>query len=402
MAPEWPPATEPGEAARVREAADTGASALALERLARDPAVTVRAALAMNPAAPAPLFSVIAHDSDDRVRALLARRLAALLPSLADRQLDRLRDSAMATLMGLVNDEAVRVRAAIADVVKTMPKAPRDLVLRLAHDRAISVAEPVITLSPLLSCEDLLELIAASPATATAVARRPGLAERVSDTIANGDDPAAIRALLSNRHAAIREATLDQLISRAAAHVDWHQPLVRQPRLSARASRALSEMVTAQLLGELMQRTDLPADLAAELQERLNVPAEPPPAKGKPPTIAEAMQIAQDMAAAKSLDEDSLILAARRGEARLCTAILAVAAEVEASVVDRACTLRSAKGILSLIWRAGFTMRCAAPLQTLLVRLPPDSIMRATEGEEFPLSLAEMRWQIEFLTRIGR
>jgi len=108
------------------------------------------------------------------------------------------------------------------------------------------------------------------------------------------------------------------------------------------------------------------------------------------------------MAKSGQLSEDTLIAAARRGEARLCTALLAASAGVPAEVVDRASRLRSAKGLVSLVWRAGFTMRAAGPVQTLLARLPPESVLHPTDHGEFPLGPDEMRWQVEFLTRIGR
>jgi hypothetical protein len=79
-----------------------------------------------------------------------------------------------------------------------------------------------------------------------------------------------------------------------------------------------------------------------------------------------------------------------------------VAAEIGAPVVERAATLRSAKGIVSLVWKAGFGMRAAVPLQTLLARLGPEALLRPTANGGFPLAVEEMRWQLEFLTQMGR
>jgi len=121
-----------------------------------------------------------------------------------------------------------------------------------------------------------------------------------------------------------------------------------------------------------------------------------------PPSLDQAVVQARAMAKSGQLSEEALIIAARRGEARLCTAMLAATAGVGADVVDRAARLRSAKGLISLIWRAGFTMRPAGPIQTLLARLPPEQVLHPGEHGEFPLSADEMRWQVEFLTRIGR
>jgi hypothetical protein len=97
-----------------------------------------------------------------------------------------------------------------------------------------------------------------------------------------------------------------------------------------------------------------------------------------------------------------LLGAVQRGEARMATAMLAVAAGVPASVVDRAATLRSAKALVSLVWRAGFSMQVAGPLQSLLARTSPDTVLRGGPGGTFPLAIDEMRWQIDFLMRMGR
>jgi uncharacterized protein (DUF2336 family) len=267
------------------------------------------------------------------------------------------------------------------------------------------VCDPVIRLSPLLTTEDLLVLIAAAPSpyTATAVASRPNLPEAVSDTIAAGEDADAIAALLANGSAAIREATLDALIARAPDHARWHAPLVRRPRLSARPARALSEIVATHLLDELARRADLDPGVAVDLRRRLSSRLRADQAAaGAGVDASKAMAVANRLADAGALDEEALIDAVHRGEARVATAMLAVAAEVPAAVVDRAARLRSAKGLVSLIWKAGFTMRCAPPVQMLLARLAPANTLRATASGDFPLAVEEMRWQLGFLTQIAR
>jgi hypothetical protein len=125
-------------------------------------------------APPPDVDRVLATDADERVRVLLARKLAALSGTLLEPDRERLSRQARVMLAHLVEDEAERVRAAIADVVKQMPNAPRELILRLARDTAVTVSDPVIRLSPLLTAEDLLALLAAapSPTIALSVARR--------------------------------------------------------------------------------------------------------------------------------------------------------------------------------------------------------------------------------------
>lgn len=393
------------DADRVRLAASPLASPTLLETLARDRDVTVRAALAMNPGTPCAVTDLIAGDRDERVRALLGRRLAAMMPSLPGQQLDDLQERALATLLTLVKDETVRVRAAIADVLKDMPGAQHALIMRLASDSAMPVADPVIRLSPLLTAEDLLALLAtaSTAATATAVARRPGLAAQVADVIAESADSSTVTALLSNNSASIREATLDHLIARAADHTEWHQPLVNRPKLSSRGANALSEFVTTRLLAQLSERSDLDPSITQILRDRLKTRVDhPPELEQDSPTVQQAMDAARHMEAENQLTEAAFLAVVRRGEARMCTAMLAVAGNLPVSVVDRACTLRSAKGLLSIVWKSGFSVETAGPVQSLLARLPPESILRGSSTKMFPLSQDEMRWHIEFLTKMNR
>ena len=401
------PETDPDEAVRVRLGASPGTPVAVMERLADDPAIMVRAALALNPATPPRLNQVLARDADERIRALLARKLASLAPELSSGEQDRLQRQAHDTLIALVEDEAVRVRAAIADVVKQMPDAPRNLVLRLARDSAVAVSEPVIRFSPLLTPEDLIALLNApsSTATAIAVARRPHLNSTVADVIAAGEDNAAIRALLENRSAQIRETALDMLIARAAEHEDWHEPLVRRPALPPRSARALSSIVATHLLEVLASRTDLEPGLLAELRQRLEqrlTGAVPKQAAHSDTTTERALAVAHRLLMRRKLSEEAVHAAIQGGDSRLAAALLAVAADMPVTVVDRAASLRSAKGLISLIWRAGFSMKLAGPVQASLAHLAPSAMLTAGPSGGFPLAIEEMRWQLDFLRRIGR
>ena len=396
-----------GEATRVRLSARAATPSDVLDNFANDPSVTVRATLAMNDAASAEANRRLARDNDERVRALLARKLANLLPSLSESAQARLQQETWELLSLLVADEAVRVRAAIADAVKDMAEAPREIITQLARDAALSVKEPVIRLSPLLTSTDLLSLLVAAPDadTTLAVARRANIDEALSDAIAETMHNEAIRALLTNPQAQIREATLDALIARSVDHADWHEPLVRRPKLPPRAARALSDIVMTDLLAVLASRADLPAPVADELRGRLarRLGDDTAVAQARrEPSYREALGDARAIAARGELTEDVLLASVRRGDTVSSAALLAVAAEVTLSVVERATSLRSAKALVSLVWKAGFTMRAAVALQGLLARLPPDAILTAGQEGGFPLALEEMRWQLDFLGRIGR
>lgn len=395
-------ACSPDEAARVRLAANRATPPEILYYFAKDPAVTVRAAVATNDEAPIPAAHVLARDGDARVRGLIARRLGSLAPGLTGQELEGLRRGTYHALVKLVADESARVREALCDVLKDMPDAPRELVLALAHDTAVSVCEPIISLSPILTPDDLLGLLTAPPHPAAAVwiARRPGLSAAVCDAIAATADVAAVRALLANHSANIREATLDALIAQAVERVEWLEPLVRRPKLSPGTAKRLSEIVTGHLLERLAARADLDPALAHELRRRLDKRLAAVCAHSA--EGASALNGAVPVARNGPVSEAELLEALQRGEIRLAAGLLATAARVPVSVVERAASLRSAKGLVSLLWKAGFGMNTARALQYTLGRITPDAVLGPGPGDTFPLSIEEMRWQLEFLGRGSR
>jgi Uncharacterised protein conserved in bacteria (DUF2336) len=375
------------EAGRVRLGAQPDTTPDVLHALAADKSVTVRAALALNPSTPAQTNSVLACDEDERVRALLARKLSLLVPCLSAEAQTRLRRETLATLTALAEDEAVRVRAAIADAVQDLPDVPRGIILRLAHDDAISVCEPVIRFSPLLTADDLVALVAAapSPGTRLAVARRPAIDAAVSDALAAGGTSDVVLALLMNGTAQIREATLDALVDRSADHPVWHDPLVHRPALSTRSVNTLSRIVTDHLLGVLAARSDLGPGVAENLRGLVAARLHPAPEAAEP-----------DVSAAKPTEAE-LLAAAREGDAWNVAVLLAAAADVPLTAVRGAASLRNSKALVSLAWKAGFSMQAAHAVQVLLARLPPGSALRAGPGNSFPLSEREMSWQVDFL-----
>ena len=403
VAAEMPSAGVLGDtAARVRLAAHPGTSHHLLQRLAVDADVMVRAAVAMNRAATPALHAILTTDGDERVRALLAAKIAHLLPGLAGGKHAQAAQHIRAALAVLVEDEAVRVRAAITDAVKAMPAAPRELILRLAADPALQVCDPVIRLSPLLTDADLLALLAfpPHPEAPRSVAARPGLNAHVADAVAAKGDSATIHALLQNRSANIQEVTLDALVARVGGQPGWHEPLVRRPTLSKAAARALSAMVAIGLVQVLSDRADLAPALATELRQRLLTHLGAQAAPGE--DVDDPLPALRKLHLAGALTEATLLDAARAGDLRRVTAALALASGLPLAAVERAAYLRSAKALVSLAWRACFCMKAASVVQAVLGQLEPGDVLTALNGGTFPLTNAEMAYQIEVLVAAGR
>jgi uncharacterized protein (DUF2336 family) len=393
------------EVTRVRQGACETTSPDILYQLACDPSVTVRASIALNPALPDEVTAILKADTDIRVRTILSRRLAALTPALPDETRQQVQKDAVAALTAMVAEAALRVRGSISEAVRDMPDGPREIILRLAHDPAIMVCEPVILFSPMLTQEDLVVLIASGPppTTVQAVANRPRIGTAVSDAIVGSADPAAICALLRNHTAQIREATLDALAAQSEEQTDWQEPLVRRPHLPVRAQRMLAEIVTGHLLDVLAARDDLDPKVGTMLRSALECSTQDrfDPSRDRPGSAdlntTTALTRAQALLQSGQLDDRAILDALRRNADLEASAMLAVKGGVTVPVIDRACGLRSAKAVVSLAWKAGFSAQTAVILQTMLARLAPGEVLRPGPDARFPLTEDEMRWQLAFL-----
>jgi uncharacterized protein (DUF2336 family) len=388
------------EAARIRQGANAGTSPDVLRELARDPSVKVRASVAMNPSLPPQLGALLAADADARVRSILSRKLSTLTPGLSGEARQRMQQDAVANLTAMVAEAALRVRTTVAEAVKDLADGPREIVLRLAHDPAVMVCEPVIRFSPMLTQEDLITLIACGPPSSTvvAVASRRHIGSAVSDAIVGTADTAAIGALLANHTAQIREATLDALAAQSEEQTEWQAPLVHRPSLPPRAQRMLAEIVTGSLLETLAGRSDLDPKVAQKLRSSLSGKQSQAPKVAAADRSQVALMQARALHTAGKLDDRAIVEALRRNAREDAIAMLAVRAEVPVDVIERACGLRSAKGIVSLAWKAGLSVQTSVALQSGLAQLAPDVILRAGPGDAFGLSEDEMQWQLAFLS----
>ncbi|WP_203077232.1 DUF2336 domain-containing protein [Falsiroseomonas ponticola] len=367
-------------AARAAVAREAGTPPELLTYLAADPAAEVRRAVAANAATPPAADRLLADDRDAAVRTELARRVAKLAPRMNAGAQDRMTRLTGGTLALLVEDTAVEVRAALAAVLRDMPDAPRDLILRLARDAAMAVAEPVIRLSPLLTDDDLLALVADPPAPGTrrAVARRPALTEPVTDAIAATADSAAVAVLLANPSAAIREATLDSLVAASGSRPNWQAALIRRSRLPPRTVRALGEIVADHLISRLAARPDLPAGLAESLRSRV---------------IARMAEAEGEVAP----HEATLFTAARVGDRDALLEALARDSAMTEGQIEAALSLRSGRALAGLCHRAGWSPQLAEAVQLVLGGLPPHEIVRPTAAGGWAMGDAELEWQAELL-----
>jgi uncharacterized protein (DUF2336 family) len=246
--------------------------------LSRDTEPRVRVGVIANTRVPFSVLQTLSEDEDVSVREALARRVADILPSLTQSSHDRLTSIVQPLLLRLTADTAVQIRLIIANAVKHLSTVTRDAVLRLAMDTEIRVADPVIRLSPLLTEDDLLALIAAPPASASihAVACRMGISEAVTDALIARGDQAAIGLMLENASAKIRPSSMEDVLNRARFNPEWLPKIMARPSLTPETTIRLAAVVADTLLRPLMQRPDVDQTLLFRIRQciadRLGLP----------------------------------------------------------------------------------------------------------------------------------
>lgn len=380
--------------------------------LAEDGDAEVRRAVAANAAAPHHTHLMLAKDGEVAVRSDLAIKVSRLLPGLSPAEHDKVRQSAHETLRTLARDQMTAVRQILAETLKDVAHAPADVIKTLAGDAESAVASPVLEFSPVLSDDDLIEIIRNGPAAGGlgAIARRQAVSEQVADAVAATDDSTAVAALLGNRGAQIREETLDRLIEQSSTNILWQSPLAARPKLSSAAASKLALVLADNLLEKFSKRTDLDAATLSAVKgavhQRLTggpaaAPARKPMTSSDPMRDDPPMDMIREMHAGGRLDAGTLTRALQSNDLLFTVGALVVRAGVDVGIVRRIVTEKNAKAIVALAWKAGLPMSVALLVQQKLARLAPSDLIRPVLGDAFPMGEDEMAWQIEFYVNLA-
>ncbi|MFC5355970.1 DUF2336 domain-containing protein [Azospirillum himalayense] len=390
--------------------------------LAADAVTEVRQAIATNAGTPRQADLMLAKDREVAVRGALAQKVARLLPDLSADQASQIERLTLECLEALARDQATEVRGILSEALKELPGAPHGVINTLARDVELSVCAPVLQFSPILTDEDLSDIIMRGPVAGalSAIAGRKQISASVADAIARADDEAAMTALLANPSAQIREETLDRILDQAPQHEPWHAPLVRRPRLPARAVARLASFVADNLLKVLRERTDLDPAAARALAEGVRARvnrgaggngAGAGVARGLvdfgeeelghlPGDKDKAAERPSDKAARLNkegkLTEKLLEGALAEGDRAFVLAGLGELAQLPMPIIDRIIGTHAPRAVTSLVWRCGLSMRFARQVQLRIAQIPPKTALMAKEGVLYPMSDDEMRWQLAF------
>jgi len=364
--------------------------------LAEDSSVAVRRQIAKNPSTPPQADDKLKDDVDQEVRTELARKIGRLVPGLKSGERTALRDKALSVLEILAKDQLPKVRAIIAEEIKSSDAVPKHIIDQLARDVEAIVCGPILQYSPLLNDDDLREIIAAGAtgAALTAIASRSSVSPDLAGDIAASLEIPAIAALLTNENAQIREDTLDQIITQAQTVEELHRPVALRPQLSIRAMKRVASFVASALVFAMMEQAGLEESQAEDLLDRVRERL----ANEKVGESEEAKlaKTAVDFFRRGMLVDAFIIEQIETNRRELLVQCLAVMADLAPETVRQIVHSKSGRAVTALAWKCNLTMRTAYELQTKFALVPTAQLLSAKDGNKYPIDASELEWHLSY------
>jgi uncharacterized protein (DUF2336 family) len=141
--------------------------------------------------------------------------------------------------------------------------------------------------SPVLPHDDLVAIVqdGAADWVHQAIASWENVSERVSAALVNAGATPTVTRLLRNHSADIGEPALESIVAQAPDVEEWHEPLVKRPRLSLGIARKIAGFVKAPLKAALAARKDAGGGATANSSTASSTPSSavgwsPPEDKG--------------------------------------------------------------------------------------------------------------------------
>jgi len=175
----------------------------------------------------------------------------------------------------LADDAADLVRRTLSVTLRNSPILPRAIALKLAQDIE-AVAIPVLQDSPVFTEEDLVELVlSVTAAKQAAIAARDSITVTLTEVISEHGAVEAVRALAANTNADYTDRAYDETLRRFGSDEIVQTGLIRRDFIPTHIAEKMVALVSGQLFDMLVNRHELPAqmaiDLAAGARERATV-----------------------------------------------------------------------------------------------------------------------------------
>jgi uncharacterized protein (DUF2336 family) len=165
----------------------------------------------------------------------------------------------------MARDATALVRRALSVAMQNSPRLPHDIAVKLANDIE-AIAGPMLKNSPVLTDDDLIEILeAAPPQRQMMVASRAKVSRTVSNAIAEKGCKDAVVTALRNPGAVFGPEALTTSLDRFEHDDTVTEAMVDRDRLPIAIAERLVAKVTGEVFDRLVNRHALPPQLAIEI-----------------------------------------------------------------------------------------------------------------------------------------
>lgn len=226
-------------------------------------------------------------------------------------------------LFGFIGDCDVDALVSLSRKLAPVSFAPVSVVRRLAADFNIAVAGPVLSHSPVLSSNDLIEVATSrGQGHLLAISARPEIDVAVTQALIDLGDRDVLRRVAGNERATITRAGLLRLVAASKGDPLLTEKTGLRADLPVRLLHELLDNSTAAVHARLLAKA--PAPLRAEIQSRVEtITLESKRQAERPRDLRSAMALVERLAESRQLTEDRVIEFARDRQYETIIAALA-------------------------------------------------------------------------------
>ena len=160
-------------------------------------------------------------------------------------------------LQYLVKRIEAKARAELSGRLAPIENAPTQLILHLAQDDEIAVAEPVLTQSPVLTSQNLIEIAESKgQAHLLAISGRARIEEHVTDVLLTRGDDMVFHKLAGNSGALFSDAGYTTLVKHAEMDSELAEKIGSRVDIPLRAFRDLMSKANETVLSRLLVSAD--------------------------------------------------------------------------------------------------------------------------------------------------
>jgi uncharacterized protein (DUF2336 family) len=279
------------------------------------------------------LEDIVQRGSPAKRREIL-QRMTALFLDGASRYNDAHVDLFDDVFLLLIEEIESKARAELSRHLAPLSNAPVNVLRTLANDDDISVAEPVLKLSPRLAETDLVDIASTKGQDhLRAISGRRVLGEAVTDVLVRRGNREVARSVAENRGARISQKSFSNLVQRAENDGVLAEAVASRPDIPLSTFRALLEQATAVVHGRLIASAT--PQMRASIGDVLAKVSKEVAARVGPRDYRAAQRVVLGLSQANRLNESTLLgfCGERKFEEAVVT--LAALAKIQIEIVDR-------------------------------------------------------------------